>query len=140
MIVTSIPMLDELLDAHAGALAGDATAYRNHAYRVANFCYALGPSTRAQLDKIAIAAACHDLRIWTDLLDTYTQKRLPIGAAVLEWSRAQVATLQPNLCGTAIGRLIEGPRQTNDGRAPSSHVSGVCLSATTSAMPIRSSA
>jgi len=50
-----------------------------------------------------------------DLLDTYTQERHPVGAAVLEWSRAQVATLQPNPYGAALGKLIEGLLQTNDG-------------------------
>jgi hypothetical protein len=44
---------------------GDATAYRNHTYRVANLCVALTGGDRAQLEKIAIAAACHDLGIWS---------------------------------------------------------------------------
>jgi len=50
-----------------------------------------------------------------DLLDTYTQERHPVGAAVLEWSRTQVATLQPSLFGAAIGKLIEELLQTSDG-------------------------
>lgn len=73
MIVASLPLLDELLDAHAGALASDAGAYRNHAYRVANFCFAFSAVDRSQLDKIAVAAACHDLGIWTDRTFDYLE-------------------------------------------------------------------
>lgn len=66
MRVTEIPLLDELLAAHATALGGDARAYGNHALRVANLCFALRPGDEAQLEKTAIAAAFHDLGIWTD--------------------------------------------------------------------------
>ena len=66
MLVTEIPVLDEILAAHATALGGDARAYRNHALRVANLCFALRPGDEAQLEKTAIAAAFHDLGIWTD--------------------------------------------------------------------------
>ncbi|XYI00918.1 FAD-dependent oxidoreductase [Sorangium sp. So ce1128] len=51
----------------------------------------------------------------TGLLDTYTEERHPIAAAVLEWSRAQVVTLQPNLHGAAIGKMVQELLQTNDG-------------------------
>lgn len=66
MLVTEIALLDDLLAAHAGQLAGDAAAYRNHTYRVANLCLALCGGDHAQLDKIALTAAFHDIGIWTD--------------------------------------------------------------------------
>jgi len=74
MLLTEIATLDGLLQAHAAALGGDFTAYRNHTYRVVNLCAALssdrpsgGPSSDpGQLEKMAIAAAFHDLGIWTD--------------------------------------------------------------------------
>jgi HD superfamily phosphodiesterase len=68
MLITAIPVLDELLEAHARQLGTDAIATRNHTYRVTNICGALRSGDRAQLDKIAIAAAVHDLGIWTDRL------------------------------------------------------------------------
>ncbi len=40
-------------------------AYRNHAYRVANLCVALRPADDAGVEKVALAAAFHDLGIWT---------------------------------------------------------------------------
>lgn len=66
ILLKEIPTLDEVLEAHAGELGGDFTAYRNHVYRVVNLCVALSPSAPVQLEKIATAAAFHDLGIWTE--------------------------------------------------------------------------
>jgi putative Ca2+/H+ antiporter (TMEM165/GDT1 family) len=70
MLETRVVLLDEVLSAHAGALGADFEGYRNRAYRVANFCLALtSTSTTAgdeeRIAKIALAAAFHDLGIWT---------------------------------------------------------------------------
>jgi len=64
-MLTAIAVLDELLEAHSGALGADFTGYRNHAYRVANLCLAQ-TSDASSLERIAIAAAFHDMGIWTD--------------------------------------------------------------------------
>jgi hypothetical protein len=66
MLLTDIATLDEVLNAHTAVLGRDFTAYRNHAYRVANLCLAQLAGDPAQLGKVAIAAAFHDLGIWTD--------------------------------------------------------------------------
>ncbi len=66
MLLTEIPTLDELLHAHAAELGPDFAAYRNHTYRVVNLCAALSSHDTGQLQKMAIAAAFHDLGIWTD--------------------------------------------------------------------------
>ena len=64
-MLTQLRVLDDILLAHASQLGADLPAYRNHAYRVANFCSALRPPDADSQDKIAIAAALHDLGIWT---------------------------------------------------------------------------
>ena len=65
-LVTSIPIADEVLGHHATALGHDFVAYRNHVHRVVNLCVAVtGGGNRRDLDKIAVAAAFHDLGIWT---------------------------------------------------------------------------
>jgi len=61
-----ISILDRVLDRHAAELGDDFTAYRNHTYRVVNLCVAFSPSGETQLEKVAVAAAFHDLGIWTD--------------------------------------------------------------------------
>jgi HD domain-containing protein len=66
MVLTSVALLDELLQHHASALGNDFTAYRNHTYRLINFCSALAGDAPVSLEKMAIAGAFHDLGIWTD--------------------------------------------------------------------------
>ena len=72
MLETRLVLLDEVLSAHTGALGADFDGYRNHAYRVANFCFALTPTVTAtagdpeRIARVALAAAFHDLGIWTD--------------------------------------------------------------------------
>ena len=61
-----ITTLDTILGLHAGALGGDFEGYRNHAYRVANLCVSQSSGSTDEIEKIAIAAAFHDLGIWTD--------------------------------------------------------------------------
>lgn len=65
MVVRQIPVLDELLDQWADTLGADQTAYRNHNYRVANFCIALAGADTEQVEKIGIACAFHDIGVWT---------------------------------------------------------------------------
>jgi hypothetical protein len=54
-----------VLDQHSAELGDDFTGYRNHAYRVANLCLALRPADDAAVEKVAIAAAYHDIGIWS---------------------------------------------------------------------------
>ncbi|MGO4458940.1 FAD-dependent monooxygenase [Streptomyces sp. M-16] len=49
------------------------------------------------------------------LLDTYAVERHPIGAAVLDWSRAQVATMRPEPYAQAIQAVVRDLIATRDG-------------------------
>jgi hypothetical protein len=60
-----IALLDDILDANKARLGDDYPGYRNHTDRVANICLALAPESAAELDKLAVATAYHDLGIWT---------------------------------------------------------------------------
>lgn len=86
MRLTEIAILDQVLQEHAAALGGDFVAYRNHACRIANFCIALapGPVDRDQLEKIGIAAAFHDLGIWTHGTFDYLAPSIAQALAFLE--------------------------------------------------------
>jgi len=75
-----------LLHAHAVKLGGDYTAYRNHTYRVVNLCVALSSGDPEQIQKIAIAAAFHDLGIWTDGTFDYLQPSIRLASAHLAHS------------------------------------------------------
>jgi hypothetical protein len=86
MLLTEIATLDDALEAHAEALGGDFTGYRNHTYRVANLCVALSSGDPEPLQKIAIAAAFHDLGIWTDGTFDYLQPSIRLASAHLAHS------------------------------------------------------
>ncbi|MFD5423132.1 FAD-dependent monooxygenase [Streptomyces sp. NPDC127069] len=49
------------------------------------------------------------------LLDTYADERHPIGAAVLDWTRAQVATMKPEPYAQAIQAVVRDLIATRDG-------------------------
>ncbi|MFJ9822124.1 FAD-dependent oxidoreductase [Streptomyces sp. NPDC101151] len=49
------------------------------------------------------------------LLDTYTRERHPIGAGVLDWSRAQVAVMRPDPHARAIQGVVRDLIGTGDG-------------------------
>jgi len=50
-----------------------------------------------------------------ELLDTYTRERHPIGARVLDWSRAQVATMRPGSHAQALQGVVRDLLGTRDG-------------------------
>ncbi|KAJ9611312.1 hypothetical protein H2200_004496 [Cladophialophora chaetospira] len=57
----------------------------------------------------------NDAKLDLSLLDTYERERHPIGEWVLEWTRAQITTLQPNPYGKAIRKLVQDLIDTTDG-------------------------
>lgn len=70
-IVDSLPLAEEILEAHRHRAGGDDTgwdAYKAHVYRIINFARALSPDSPDRDEKLAIAAAFHDLAAF-DTLD-----------------------------------------------------------------------
>ena len=51
------------------------------------------------------------------LLDSYEAERHPVGARVLDWSRAQVALMRPDPAARALRELVAGLIGTEDGAA-----------------------
>ena len=50
-----------------------------------------------------------------DLLDSYARERHPVGAQVLDWSRAQVALMRPDWGTRALDTIIRDLAETRDG-------------------------
>jgi hypothetical protein len=123
-IVQSIPSLDQILDAKRDLFGADLVPYRNHNYRVANFCIELaGGVSDEQLEKIGIACAFHDIGVWTHrTLDYLEPSRVfaaehlaqigrpewtdEIGAMVVEHHKLRSA-------GTSGGPLVEPFRKAD---------------------------
>jgi len=64
-IEDDIPLLNEILSKFSGSLGGELAAYRNHVYRMVNFCFAQGELSDDEKQLIVIAGCFHDLGIWT---------------------------------------------------------------------------
>jgi hypothetical protein len=79
-----IPQLDELLAQHTAAMGRDAVPYRNHAYRVANLCIGFASNDPGTVHKVAIAAALHDMGIWTQGTFDYLPPSIELARAHLE--------------------------------------------------------
>jgi hypothetical protein len=84
MLTSAIATLDAILEAHAGALGDDFERYRHHTYRVANFCIALASCEDECVEKVAIAAAFHDLGIWTNGTFDYLPPSIRLAKDYLE--------------------------------------------------------
>jgi hypothetical protein len=70
-ILHSLPVAEEILESHRQRARGDDAgydAYKAHVYRVVNFARALTPDRPDRDDKLAIAAAFHDVAAF-DTLD-----------------------------------------------------------------------
>lgn len=65
-IIHHAPIVDEILASARNDLGKDFAAYRNHCYRVLNYCMAFCEvADEIATHKISIAVAFHDLGIWT---------------------------------------------------------------------------
>jgi hypothetical protein len=59
-----IPLLEEILGAWKNEIDNDYPGYKNHVYRMINFCFALHDCTNEEREKIIMAGCFHDLGIW----------------------------------------------------------------------------
>jgi len=85
----ALAALDGILRAHRHALGRDFDAYRNHAHRVAHLCIAQSPREHERIERIAIAAAFHDLGIWTARTFDYLQPSVVLASDYLAASSRQ---------------------------------------------------
>ena len=74
----SMALVDEILAPWRETIGADWDGYRNHVQRVARFCGALSVAAPDTQRKVAIAAAFHDLGIWS----AGTMDYLPPSAAL----------------------------------------------------------
>lgn len=97
MLLTEIPVVDGVINAHAAELGDDLTGYRNHAYRVLNFCVALTSVNGEQLRRLFVATAFHDLGIWTNRSFDYLAPSAGLACAHL--AETGKAEWQPEVSG-----------------------------------------
>jgi len=81
--VAEVALVDEVLGEYAESIKRDFAGYRNHVYRVACFCTALSHAGVEAREKIAIAAALHDVGIWTDRAFDYLEPSVGVATSYL---------------------------------------------------------
>lgn len=65
-VVMNYSLVDEILETYKHVIKSDFKGYRNHVTRMLNFCHYLMPEiTMEESKKIQIAAAFHDIALWT---------------------------------------------------------------------------
>ena len=65
MIERKIPLLEEILAPWKEHIGNDYRGYRNHVYRMLHFCLYLANPNEEERRKLVIAAAFHDIGIWS---------------------------------------------------------------------------
>ncbi|MEE9404814.1 MAG: HD domain-containing protein [Algisphaera sp.] len=65
-IVDNIPLLEDILGVYRDSVGAQFDPYRNHVYRVVNYCFAFWDCQGDDQDKLVIAGCFHDLGIWPE--------------------------------------------------------------------------
>lgn len=63
-VISHYPLVEDLIAPYEKLIGRDLAGYKNHVYRVANYCTALGVETNAS-EVVQIASVFHDIGIWT---------------------------------------------------------------------------
>ena len=65
-VITSFKLADQILEEYRSVINKDFDGYRNHVTRMLNFCHYLTPNLSEEDEqKLQIAAAFHDIALWT---------------------------------------------------------------------------
>jgi len=91
------PRINSILDGYADVLGADGVGYRNHVYRAVNFYAALSGHEDVP-ESVLIAAAFHDIGIWTArtfdyLAPSASEARAYLSAADLDRLTAEACAL-----------------------------------------------
>jgi len=83
-VETDIPLVDEILGESRAAIGAQYEAYRNHVYRMINFCFALRGCSEDEKERIVIAGCFHDIGIWTGPSYDYLPPSIAAARAYLD--------------------------------------------------------
>lgn len=95
LIEEHITLAEEILGSWQPQIGKDYNGYKNHVYRMLNFCFALHDCSHIEREKLIIAACFHDLGIWSDLTFDYLPPSVVRAQAYL--TQQQLAQWQPEI-------------------------------------------
>lgn len=64
-IETHLDLIEDVLGEHREIIGDDFSGYKNHVYRMVNFCFAQQDFNNDDRKKIILAGCFHDIGIWT---------------------------------------------------------------------------
>jgi hypothetical protein len=85
-----IPLVEEILATWKTEIGQDYLGYKNHVYRMINFCFALHDCNAEARQKVIIAGCFHDLGIWSNDTFDYLSPSVALAKEYLQQN-----TLQP---------------------------------------------
>lgn len=108
-LVVEHPLIEEILGQWRDQIGAQWSGYRGHVYRMFNCCLALRACSAEETAKLAVAAAFHDLGLWSDR--TLHIIRFGIDRGVLKQLRRQFpnAGFHGFLAKTAAGWFLRHP-------------------------------
>ena len=83
IIEERIPLLEEILSEWQEIIGKDYQGYKNHVYRMIHCCFALKDCNEEEREKIIIAAAFHDIGIWSKNTLDYIPPSIPLAMEYL---------------------------------------------------------
>lgn len=107
-----IALVEEILGGSRGAMGRDFEAYRNHVYRMINFCLALRACSEDERERVVIAGCFHDIGIWTGPSWDYLPPSVEAARAYLakagrvQWSNEVAAMIDSH---HKLRRVSDGP-------------------------------
>jgi hypothetical protein len=85
------PLIDDILQKHRSDLNLDYDKYRHHVYRVFNLSLLLHEADAKQLDTLAVAAAYHDIGIWTAGTFDYLNPSIALATAYIKENQLKLS-------------------------------------------------
>jgi len=89
VIEERILLLEEILATWKNEIGADYAGYKNHVYRMINFCFALHDCNQAAREKIIIAGCFHDLGIWTSHTFAYLPPSVALAKVYLHQNQLE---------------------------------------------------
>lgn len=90
-------LVEEILDTWKNEIGNDYAGYKNHVYRMLNFCFALHECNQEQREKMIIAGCFHDLGIWSSNTFDYLPPSVALAKAYLAQNQLEQWTAEIEL-------------------------------------------
>lgn len=89
LIEQNIPLLEAILAEWKTVIDKDFEGYKNHVYRMLNFCFFLHKATEEEKQKLIISACFHDIGLWSDKTVDYLPPSIVLAQQYLQQNKLE---------------------------------------------------